>query len=458
MKRLSVKVKITVWYVLLMVLMAVLMLAFLILVSGTVSTQTAVNQLDQTVRANLSHVQGISNGVLQLDEGFNYSENGVYTLIYNQNEALLAGQVPVSFTVDEPFQNGLTRPVSIGADRYYVLDFWVPIGWETGVWIRGILEAPENPQLLTNLMAIALVGMPLLILLAALGGYYIARRAFQPLDQLTATASAIHEASDLSRRVEVPPGNNEFTRLAITFNHMFAHLERLFDAEQQFTADASHELRTPVSVIKSACEYAQKYGESPEEHQETMAMIHRQADRMSALIGQLLSITRLDQGTDLGHLERIDLSELVRSVCHDQTYSPDRLLMEVESGVTARADAALLTRLLQNLIDNGFKYGKENGHVWVMLRRHGGEIQLTVQDDGIGIPREQQEKVWQRFYQVDTSRSNKGGAGLGLSMVQKIAQAHHGSMTLDSIPGLGSTFTLHLPLEGDALQDEQISL
>ena len=452
MRHLSVKVKITIWYLLLMIVMAGLLLGFLVFISGSVSTQTAMDQLEQTVRDNLQQVD-MADGALQLGESFQFYHNGVYTLVYSQNESLLAGQVPVGFTADEPFQNGLTRPVDVGGVRYYVLDFWLPLSWESGVWVRGVLEAPENPQVVQNLMNIALVALPLFILLAALGGYLIARRAFRPLDQITSTAAAIDEASDLSRRVDIPPGNNEFTKLARTFNRMFAQLERSFEAEQQFTADASHELRTPVSVIKSACEYAEKYGETPEEQRETIAMIHRQADKMSALIGQLLSITRLDQGSGIARQEQVDLTGLVETVCREQTYPPDRLLCQAQHGITARVDTGLITRLLQNLIDNGFKYGKPEGHVWVVLRRDGGEIQLTVRDDGIGIPKEQQDKVWQRFYQVDPSRSEKGGAGLGLSMVQKIAQAHGGSMSMESIPDLGSTFTLHLPEEGGAAEE-----
>ena len=186
MKRLNVKVRITIWYTLLMVLMAALLMGFLYLVSGSVSTQTAMDQLERTVRGNLTHVSMDETGALQLQEGFTFSDNGVYTLVYSQNQSLLAGQVPVGFTADEPFQNGLTRPVDSGGTRYYVLDFYLLLSWENGVWVRGILEAPENPQVLTNFMAIALIVLPAFILLAALGGWLIARRAFRPLDQITA--------------------------------------------------------------------------------------------------------------------------------------------------------------------------------------------------------------------------------------------------------------------------------
>ena len=450
MRKLSVKVKITGWYLLLMTIMAGLLLAFLVAVSGSVSTQTAMDQLEQTVRANLRQVD-MADGSLQFGENFLFYDNGVYTLIYSQSEALLAGQVPVGFTASEPFQNGLTRPVDVDGARYYVLDFWVPLGWDSGVWVRGVLEAPENPRLVTNLLYIAMIALPLFILLAAAGGYAIARRAFRPLDRITATAAAIGEAADLSRRVEVPPGDNEFTRLARTFNQMFERLERSFEAEQQFTADASHELRTPVSVIKSACEYAEKYGETPEEREETMAMIHRQADRMSLLIEQLLRITRLDQGTGISLQENVDLTELVRTACADQPREEGRLLVEAEAGISVRGDAALLTRLLQNLIDNGFKYGKPGGHVWVSLRREAGEVLLSVRDDGVGIEKDQQEKVWQRFYQVDPSRREGGGAGLGLAMVKKIAQLHGGTVTLDSSPGRGTRGAGERPRPGQRL-------
>ena len=398
MRKRSVKVKITLWYLLLMGLMAGLMLVFLRLISGSVYTQSAMEQLDQTVRENLGQVT-LVDGRPQMGEGFQFYENGVYTLVYSQDKTLLAGQVPVAFTAAEPFHNGLTRLVDTDTGQYYVLDFWVPAGWEEGLWVRGLLEVPAGAQSMPALLWVAAVSLPLFLLLAAVGGYWIARRAFRPLEHITATA------------------------------------------------DASHELRTPVSVIKSACEYGETYGETLEEQRETLAMIHRQADKMSQLIDQLLRITRLDQGTELARRERVDLTALAREVCAEGPWPQDRLTLEGGEPVFAQVDRALIARLLQNLIDNGFKYGKPGGGVWVTLRRQGGEALLTVRDDGIGIAPDQQARVWQRFYQVDPVRGEKSGAGLGLSMVWKIAQAHGGHMSLESVPGQGSSFTLHLPAE-----------
>ena len=287
--------------------------------------------------------------------------------------------------------------------------------------------------------------MPAFILFATIGGYWIAKKAFKPLEDIISTADSINEASDLSARIDVPSGSNEFTRLAKTFDQMFTRLEQSFEAEKQFTSDASHELRTPISVIKGACEYALKYDETPEERQETLSMIHRQAVKMSGLVAQLLSMTRLEQGTEKANFEKINLTELTKAICTEQAYADRNVYFEAKNEISAFVDTTLITRLIQNLIDNAVKYGKTDGHVWVTLTENEHEIQLSVKDDGIGIPKEEQGKIWQRFYQVDASRTGDNGTGLGLSMVQKIAEIHGGYMSLESEPLKGSNFVLHLP-------------
>lgn len=240
----------------------------------------------------------------------------------------------------------------------------------------------------------------------------------------------------------------EFSQLAGSFDRMLERLERAFEAEERFTADASHELRTPVTVILSACEYAEKYDETPEERRETIETIQRQGKKMAALISQLLQMTRMDQETELAQFRKTDLSELVRTLCSEQGEREETLILDIPEHITAQANEALLSRLFQNLLDNAFKYGRPGGRVWVTLRREAGEIRLTVRDEGPGIPEDERDKIWQRFYQIDPARSSDRGAGLGLAMVQQIAEVHGGRMTLESLTGAGSAFTLHLPDPG----------
>ena len=424
--------------------LAGLAVAAMLLSNSSVTRSAAMAQLEQTLRANMQQV-GMQDGAFQAGEEFQYYQNGVYTLVYNSSGALLAGQVPVSFSAEEPFDNGLTRLVDTGRGDYYVLDLWYAQGWEDGLWVRGILEVPESHQAMHSWLRLAVIVFPAFLLVAAVGGYLIAKRAFRPLDEITATAETIGEGADLSARIDMPPGHNEFTRLSAAFNQMFQRLERSFEAEQRFTSDASHELRTPLSVIQSACEYAQQFDETPEERAETLSIIRRQTARMTSLIQQLLNMTRLDQGTEHIEWEQVDLTGLVRTVCQEQGLPQGRLTVRAEEGLQVRGSTALLTRLLQNLLDNAVKYGREDGHVWVAAGRKGEEIVLSVRDDGIGIEPGQQEKIWQRFYQVDPARSSDRGAGLGLSMVQRIAALHGGYMRVQSTPGVGSEFALHLP-------------
>ena len=444
MRKKSVKTQITCLLTLLMATMAILLLTFMLIISNTIATQTVRHQLLETLRSNVTFVEATDKKPV-IEDGFSYYHNGVTTLIYSQNESLLAGQIPVSFKAEAPFENGVIRTVDSEDNSYLVLDFWLASDWEHGIWLRGLVEAPNNEALTHNLLIIALIALPLFILLAALGSYHIARRAFRPLDHITATAEAINDAKDLSGRIGLPPGEDEFSRLAADFDHMFERLERSFEAEKQFTADASHELRTPISIIKGACEYAEKYDETPEDHAETISMIHRQADKMSVLISQLLSMTRMEQGIEHTAMDHLGLGDFVHTFCNEQPWDSKRFSLITTSNPMIIANPELLGRLIRNLVENAFKYSKEDTMVILEVCSTEEEILLSVKDQGFGIAPEDQEKIWKRFYQVDTSRSSDEGNGLGLSMVEQIAKLHNGYMTLHSISGVGSTFTLHLP-------------
>ncbi len=446
MKRLSVKHKPTLWITLLMLLLVALVFAFMMSVSNSVVNEHTGDQLTSTLRGNLS---GISreNGVLSFSEDFSFTRNGVYTLIYSGSGALLAGQPPLSFPVGTAFENGVLREASDGDNAFYVLDYWLHFGWEDGVWVRGIIPAPDTADVLDELAGIALLLLPVMVIVSGLGAYLLARSTFRPIDRMIRTVGEINEGRDLSRRIGLPPGRDEISRLGQAFDHMFARLETSFEAEKQFTSDASHELRTPVAVILAQCEDARRNAQTPEQYAEAIGVIERQAGRMSDLIAQLLQMTRLEQGTQRISMEQADISSLVEVICEEQPQLPRGITLQtdIQPDVEAWFDVTLMSRLLQNLINNAARYGRDNGHIWVALRRAEADVVLSVRDDGIGIPADQLDKIWKRFYQVGAARSAEGGAGLGLTMVQQIATLHGGTVTVDSREGEGSCFTLRFP-------------
>ncbi len=447
MKKSSIKLRLTMWYTLLMLLMAAVTLTFVMAISSSVANQTTLDSLDRTLRENA--LQAELEEELKIGSGFSFYRSGIYTLVYSKSQALLAGQLPQALmSLSLPFENGLSRPVETEQGDYYVMDLWLPCGWDDGIWLRGITEISQGAETRANLLIAAGVALPLFVLLGALGGWFIVRRALRPLDSMNATAAAINEGRDLSARIELGEAPEEFSSLVGNFNRMLERLERAFEAERRFTSDASHELRTPLSVILGACEYSQKFDETGEEREETIQTVHRQGKKMAVLIDQLLQMTRLEQGTEGLRMEALDLSALTEELCREQGEKSEYLKLDILPGVRVRGDRLLLSRLIQNLLDNAYKYGKPQGRIWLSLGRDEGELRLSVRDEGEGIAPEQQEKIWQRFYQADPSRSGGQGAGLGLAMVEQIARIHNGRMSLESRPGEGSTFTLHLPDAG----------
>ena len=289
MKRLSVRKKLTLWITALMMTLVCIVMAFLFGVSSRVAVQSAQEQLERFVRGNLTGIT-IENGALQFADSVQFTRSGMYLLVYNESGALLAGQTPLSYPATVSFENGLIRPVSDeeADDVYLTLDFWLPFGWDDGVWARGVVRQPELDDAMHRLLDLSLLLLPLVVLVSGVGAYCIVRRAFRPIDRIVAAAEEISEGCDLSRRIGLPPGKDEISQLAAAFDQMFERLERAFEAESQFASDASHELRTPTAVILAQCREAEQHAQTTEEYAEAVAVIHRQADRISGLIGQLL--------------------------------------------------------------------------------------------------------------------------------------------------------------------------
>lgn len=292
-----------------------------------------------------------------------------------------------------------------------------------------------------------LVVGPLTLLLSAGGGLFLARRALKPIDRMTATTRKIEEA-DLGGRIDVR-SNDELGRLGQTLNDMLDRLERAFTRQRQFTGDASHELRGPLSVIEAEATLALRRERSSEEYQAALATIAEEAGGMKRLIDQLLDLARADEGQERLSRELIDLAAVAAEVVGELAPVAEEreIALHFENAPPAIVcgDRGHLRRLLLNLVDNGIRYSDAGGTVVVRAYRAGDAARAVVSDTGIGIPPEHLSRVFERFYRVDAARS-RGGAGLGLALCQAIARAHGGTIDVESVLGTGTTFTVTLPI------------
>jgi two-component system OmpR family sensor kinase len=295
------------------------------------------------------------------------------------------------------------------------------------------------------------VALPLAILAAGLGGYVLASKSIAPLTSISEQAEAITDRN-LHTRLDVRGARLEFARLASVFNELLARLDRSFERMRDFMADASHELRTPLSIIRGEAEVALSHNRQPAEYRESLAIIQDEAGRMTRLVEDLLNLARADAGHDRLQTEELYFNDLVeecsRSAQAQARQKGVHLVTSVNSDVPFRGDARLLRRLISNLLDNAIRYTPSGGQVDARLENSGGEARLTITDTGVGIPAESLDKIFERFYRVDKSRSRaEGGFGLGLSIVKWIVDAHRGRIEVVSRPGEGSVFTVLMPMQ-----------
>ena len=301
---------------------------------------------------------------------------------------------------------------------------------------------------------------PLLLLLAAGLGYWMSRRALSPVDALVRTARDVG-GTNLNSRLQQLRTGDELQRLSDTLNEMLDRIEKAFIRVTQFTADASHELRTPVSLIRTEAELALRRSRKEEEYKESLRHILLEAERTTVLIEQLLAVARSDAGRESLNLQRLDIAHVLRDVA--EGWKQVALIRDLEltteigdKNAFVMGDETLIRRLADILLDNAFKYTGSPGSVSVRLEQTENKIILAVRDSGLGIAPEEQSKIFERFYRVDKARSRaQGGAGLGLSIAQWIVAQHGGSIKVESRMGAGSEFRVELPKIGAPVQHPQ---
>lgn len=468
MRGLSIRAKITLWFALAMSALAALTLGCVWMISDNVVQKNIKDSLVEMVSDNVDEVEYYSNkedanpdgdrdiyiryknGYLEIDDDYLDQMNGIYTTLYKEDYELLYGENPIAqATGDVAFADYKLQTLRYKGTTYYVYDRSLKGEGMEDLWLRGIVSRSQGARWMDAIVILSMWLIPLLILLALFGGYFLAGRFLRPIQQMIQAASGIQQGQDLKKRIELKKGQDELHQLADTFNGMMDRLEASFQAEKQFTSDMSHELRTPVAVILSQCELSLEEEQDKDAYADALRLIQRQGKKMSVLINDMLMMTRMEQRRESIRMMQLDYSSLCASVCEDLRLIREKnieLSWQLEEGVTIVGNKELLQRLLVNLITNAYRYGKEHGHIQVELKQTQTEVRLSVADDGRGIAQEQLAHIWQRFYQADASRS-KQGSGLGLAMVQEIAQLHHGCMKVESVQGKGSCFTFCIPLK-----------
>ncbi|MGI6008004.1 MAG: sensor histidine kinase [Ruminococcus sp.] len=443
-KQISIKLKLTLWFTASMVILACIMFGFIALASSSVELRSSRSVLHRVINELAGEIE-YDDGILDLDDDFKTYENNVYSILAEENGAVITGYLPAEGLMRIPFEHGSLREINTGGENYYLLDMKLSFSPDPDLWLRSVIPVSGRTVSTAALMTAALIMLPLLIFLAAAGGYLLARRYLKPIREIRITAESVAESGDLGRRIEVKT-TDELGQLSETFNKMFDRLEENFEAGRQFTSDASHELRTPVSVILAQCEYAFENASDEMELYECIGSIQRQGYRMAKLIESLLAFTRLEQQTETISMVPTDISRIMENVCDEQSEAPEnhiQLIRNIQPEIIINADATLLSRMAANLIRNAYRYGKEGGFIKVTLSKKESGVIFSVQDNGIGISRQDLPNIWNRFYRADKSRSSvKEGLGLGLSMVRQIVQMHDGSISVESQENAGSTFTV----------------
>jgi heavy metal sensor kinase len=292
--------------------------------------------------------------------------------------------------------------------------------------------------------------LPLAALLAGSGGWLLARRALKPVDQMTEAARRI-SAEHLDERVHTTGTGDELDRLAVTLNDMLGRLDVTFRQIRQFSADASHELQTPLTILQGELEVALRAPRTPDEYRRVLTSALEESGRIARLVEGLLLLSRADAGALRMDHQPVDLAYLVAEVCEQSQVLANARGVTLELGpltpMTIQGDHQHLRRLLLNLVDNGLKYTLAGGHVTLALHQDGAWAVLRVADTGIGLAPEEQERIFQRFYRAPAAVSRgEEGSGLGLCIARSIVEAHGGYVQVESAEGHGSRFTVFLPL------------
>jgi heavy metal sensor kinase len=461
MKKLSIGMRLTLWYLAIFAVAQVIFGAgmwFLLhhhlydLVNDSLESQ--VEDLKNFLEAQKKDAT-IAKLQEEVDETYTLEHSGDYLQLYADNDALIYRSTflqvhPVPLAAPGKANRAIFKDLRIDGRHFRFRRQNLAANGHAYTATMGV-PTEDVVETLDLFRSYLLMFAPLLFLVAAGGGYWLSRRALAPVDALVRTAREVSGANLNSRLQKLETGD-ELQRLSDTLNQMLDRIEQAFLRVTQFTADASHELRTPVSLIRTEAELALRRSREEAEYLESLRHILLEAERTTVLIEQLLAMARTDSGRETLHMQPVNLTRTLGSVSEGwrQVATSRNLQFSVDLPVQdafVMADEAALHRLIDILLDNAFKYTPAPGSVHFSFENKGEKAIMAVRDSGVGIAEEDQPKVFERFYRADKARSrDRGGAGLGLAIAQWIVSQHRGSIAVESRPGHGATFRVELPL------------
>ena len=457
MRRLSIRWRLTLWYsAVLAAVLAVFGISVYLLMQRGLQIRTSESLLIQgtVIEDQLSRSQ--ERGVLRDRLERQYARHPAFDIQVSEGDGTIwmrgdrirdRGLPPPSKTPEAGLEVfdcfsiaglGRFRMVSRLSDRYSI-----------PLLVQIATSLDENDKQLGELMTILLLLGPLAVGCTLGGGYLLARQALAPVERMAATADEI-TATQLDRRLHVPNPDDELGRLARTLNGMIARLERSFEEVRRFTADAAHELRTPLAILRNEAEVALRIPRESEQYRDCLENMLEEIDHLSRLSEVLLFLFREDAGLGAHTGDFLSLDQIVRAVADDirvvAAEQHQELTVDVLAPCHVLGNAEQLRRLLFNLLDNAIKFTPAGGSIGIRVERRKGLASVIVSDAGIGIDPEHLPRIFDRFYRVDSARSRRtGGNGLGLSICKSIAEAHQGSIEVVSQPGKGTQVILTLP-------------
>jgi heavy metal sensor kinase len=465
----SIRSRLTAWYILLLGIILILFSVFLnyflskrlyesvdnsLTVSATVVATSAVMQFNRSPLPGLDQFFEQFMGAGNLNKFYRiYDGSGN---VGSRSNNIDASKFPLSQEAYADALSGTNSYETFLVDgKHPIRVITMPILREKKlvnlVQVGTSLEAVK--ETLRNLRIFLFTAVPSVLVFATLFARFLARRALKPISKIIKTARDIGQGQELSQRIPVFKVQDELGQLALTFNEMMDRLENSFAQMRQFSSDASHELRTPLTVLQGQNELVLSKLRDPKEYQEVIISNLEEIKYMSKVLEDLFVLSRSDENQVLLNYKRMDLRDLVEEVCrHAEILAEEKdisIVIAFLEQVKINGDEVRLRQMVWNILHNGIKYTQPGGELKVSLLEESGFALLSIQDTGIGIPEKDLPFIFDRFYRVDKARSkDEGGSGLGLSICRHIAEAHKGKIEVESKPGLGTRFKIHIPSTG----------